>query len=510
MRGTDDLEGRLRAGADGFPGAAPSPSGLDAVIARGRRGRTMAKATQLGAAASLVAGVAFAAPVILDRTPSTPEVATHIDEVVDREAPAVQDVVDVTSPWSGVVVDDPAVTFGGTAIIGARVTVDGFDVDVAPDGRWQITLELDEGEHVVEFRGVAPDGRVGRDAVTVTYLVPVALGEVDPSEEPTTKPEAEPTKAPAPKPTPKATTAPKSEPAPAPTKTAAPAPKPTPKAEPAPKPATVAFTANQKYGSCEEPVPYDEFWGTAQPGTEVWVWSEYGQKTVAVNSNGEWFARVEFPNAPQGHTFDVKTKSLHTEEKIYWSFVNNGTGGQEPEAVEWSAWQHNTEVEYDPPYNYYEGTATPGTTVHVASDYGNAQTVADGNGHWKTKVWFESAPYGTKTWTVVVESSAGDRNTFQFTGVRPEPAQQTVAFTSDQVHNSTDGTPPKSRYVGTAEPETKVWIYSEHGEAFVYANADGNYDVWAEFPTAPRGKTLAVKVKSLHTGEAHWYELQVV
>ena len=65
------------------------------------------------------------------------------------------------------------------------------------------------------------------------------------------------------------------------------------------------FSANQKYGSCGEEVPYDVFWGTGVPGTKIHVESQYGGGQTTVNENGKWEIRVEFPEAPFGETFNV-------------------------------------------------------------------------------------------------------------------------------------------------------------------------------------------------------------
>ena len=38
----------------------------------------------------------------------------------------------------------------------------------------------------------------------------------------------------------------------------------------------VAFTANAAYTTCSEDPPYNDYWGTAQPGTVVKIVSPYG------------------------------------------------------------------------------------------------------------------------------------------------------------------------------------------------------------------------------------------
>ena len=71
----------------------------------------------------------------------------------------------------------------------------------------------------------------------------------------------------------------------------------------------VEFTANQKYGSCAEPIPYDKFFGTAAPGSTIWADSPYGSGATTANESGEWLIRVDFPEAPAGEAFTVVIES---------------------------------------------------------------------------------------------------------------------------------------------------------------------------------------------------------
>ncbi len=71
----------------------------------------------------------------------------------------------------------------------------------------------------------------------------------------------------------------------------------------------VEFTANQVYGSCDEAVPYDVFWGTATPGATIWVESPYGVGSATANEKGDWELRVDFPEAPVGEAFTVVIES---------------------------------------------------------------------------------------------------------------------------------------------------------------------------------------------------------
>ena len=60
------------------------------------------------------------------------------------------------------------------------------------------------------------------------------------------------------------------------------------------------FTANQKYGSCGEEVPYDVFFGTADAGERIWVESPYGGGVTEANSNGHWETQGRVPRGSAG------------------------------------------------------------------------------------------------------------------------------------------------------------------------------------------------------------------
>jgi len=95
--------------------------------------------------------------------------------------------------------------------------------------------------------------------------------------------------------------------------TAAPTPPAAPPAadEPAPhEPAPpVGWSAHAAWGSCNLDPPYDEYSGTAAPGTAVSVSSPYGSGTTTADAEGHWYVKVEFPGAPLGETFEVTVSS---------------------------------------------------------------------------------------------------------------------------------------------------------------------------------------------------------
>lgn len=120
--------------------------------------------------------------------------------------------------------------------------------------------------------------------------------------------------APAPEPDPAATAAP------APDTTAPPAPEPT--APPTTARPTVAFTAAQAFGSCDENPPYDEFSGTATPGSRITVSSPYGGGSVTADGTGHWWVRITFPTAPVGESFTVRVAGPQGQRTF--GFVRTG------------------------------------------------------------------------------------------------------------------------------------------------------------------------------------------
>jgi hypothetical protein len=85
------------------------------------------------------------------------------------------------------------------------------------------------------------------------------------------------------------------------------------------------FTASQKYGSCSEPIPYDEFSGKAKPGSIVTVTSSYGGGSTTVDGEGNYWLKVEFPSAPFGEVFSIKVTDEFGNRKTF-EFVSDYTG----------------------------------------------------------------------------------------------------------------------------------------------------------------------------------------
>lgn len=187
-----------------------------------------------------------------------------VPEPVDVEPP----MLEVISPKDGERFESKVVTFTGRTEPGAVVVASGkFPAAVDKDGLWSVDLVLAAGANGVVFNATDRAGNASEVRLTVHL-------DVEPPKETTTTTVAE-----------------------------------------------WLFTANQKYGSCAEPIPYDVFSGKAKPGTTVTVSSPYGGGTAAVDDNGKWSVKIEFPTAPYNKQFTVTVKD-YTGAKQTFAFTN--------------------------------------------------------------------------------------------------------------------------------------------------------------------------------------------
>lgn len=186
------------------------------------------------------------------------------DKDVQEPTPAFT----LTHPQDGARFKSKVVTFGGTTDEG--VTVHRGKYEAVPDnGEWSMELVLSPGKNHVSFEGIDQHGNKTAASVTVFYDAPADKVE-DKGE-------------------------------------------------------TAPFVANQKYGSCGEELPYDVFYGTAEPGAKITASSAYGGSSTTANEKGKWEMKVKFPDAPSGKTFNVKIKASTGQSKTF-TFTNTGGG----------------------------------------------------------------------------------------------------------------------------------------------------------------------------------------
>jgi len=193
------------------------------------------------------------------------------DHESDHEGAFEPPKFEILWPHDGAVVDDEKIAFEGITTPGARVFAGPWEADVNDDGGWRIVLYLEPGVNKATLYAES-DGGVSEDSVTVTRVV-----ADEPKDEPKDDPKEEP---------------------------------------------TYELVAYQQYGDCEEPEPYDVFWGETAPGATVIILSEYGSKEVVAGPEGGWETVVYFPEAPYGVEFQVKVKSI--EQTRYFAFTSYG------------------------------------------------------------------------------------------------------------------------------------------------------------------------------------------
>jgi len=84
------------------------------------------------------------------------------------------------------------------------------------------------------------------------------------------------------------------------------------------EPLPIEFRANVALEEMNGESPVNEYWGTANPGATIVISSPYGGAHVTANGEGEWDARIEYPEAPIGQSFTVTlTSSLNEPIKQF-------------------------------------------------------------------------------------------------------------------------------------------------------------------------------------------------
>ncbi len=167
------------------------------------------------------------------------------------------------------------------------------------------------------------------------------------------------------------------------------------------------FSAHQDY--IENTDLWTKFSGTGVPGDTIWAASEYGTEQTTVGSGGEWDLKLHFgEDTPANEKIAVVVESSSGDRAEFW-FKWVVTDKE----VGFTANQKNGSSDADVAWDKFWGTAKPGATIEVGSPYGGGTTHADEAGNWLIEVEFPDAPIGEE-FTVVIETSLGDRATFGF------------------------------------------------------------------------------------------------
>lgn len=171
-------------------------------------------------------------------------------------------IIEIAFPENRQRFSEKEVRIRGFTEPGAKVTFRGRTVDVTDDGKWQFGVVLETGRNPLTVTATDAAGNSAHDSVLVFY-VPPDLAE---------------------------------------------------------------FSAHAQFGSCELDPPYDVYYGTGEPGTDVAITSEYGSGATTVTGEGTWEVKVFFPEAPHGETFLVQATDEfgRTKSFEFTSYAGDG------------------------------------------------------------------------------------------------------------------------------------------------------------------------------------------
>ncbi|MCZ6662462.1 MAG: hypothetical protein O6951_06000, partial [Actinobacteria bacterium] len=225
-------------------------------------------------------------PVVVDEReePKEEEEPNKDQEKEEPEKDTTPPELVILYPEDGAHFTETHLTFEGEVEAGSKVFAAGYEADVTDDGHWRIVLILSLGGNLATFTAVDASGNEAQAQVKV-YL--------DKTEE-------------------------------------------TPKEEPKEETKEYEFTAHQKYGSCSEDVPYDVWYGTGDPGTKIWIGSEYGSNSTVIGEKGNWDLKVKFPEAPCNDEIKVVLETDDGHRKVY-EFIRlceNEGGGEDHDGEE--------------------------------------------------------------------------------------------------------------------------------------------------------------------------------
>ena len=143
----------------------------------------------------------------------------------------------------------------------------------------------------------------------------------------------------------------------------------------------------------------------------------------------------------------------------------------------------------------FYGNAQPDSAIHLASQYGTADTTANADGKWETTLTMPDVPPGT---TVGVRITSNTSNRVrEFSLLRPVPPPPAVIeFTAKLGANGQANTPMTQGFYGTAQPGSAIRLVSDWGVAETVAGPNGNWEALLTMPDVPPGTTVGVRITS--------------
>lgn len=210
-------------------------------------------------------------PVDYEKEESADDAQVKVEESDEPEEAKDTDPPDlvILHPEDGQHFETREVVFEGKTEPGARVFAGNYEADVDEVGNWRIVLLLtNDGWNKATLSAKDSSGNQSTASVKAYYEAPKE--EVPPKDE-----------------------------------------------EPKEEPKDHEFTASQKFGTCAEEPPYDVWYGTGEPGTKIWIGSEYGEGSTTVGEKGSWDLKVKFFEAPCNETIQVVLETDRGHRKVY-------------------------------------------------------------------------------------------------------------------------------------------------------------------------------------------------
>ena len=244
----------------------------------------------------------------------------------------------------------------------------------------------------------------------------------------------------------------------------------------------IPVTVEQLNDTSASRTPVAGFTGTAPTGSVISATSDFGSTEVAVDDSERWTLDLGLGGLPLRVEVPI-TLSVDGEAfgvfGFTWSFEFTT-----------SASQVNSASDAIDPVAEFTGTAPPGTSVTVVSDFGEATTTTGSTGTWSVTVSILDAPAGE---TFPVSVTVGDEvfDSFSFTWTyEPPPPVVTVSQTID----SSDTAKPVAGFAGTAEAGTGIVATSEFGSAETVASDDGSWSLSVLLVDAPVDEPIPITI----------------
>jgi hypothetical protein len=262
------------------------------------------------------------------------------------------------------------------------------------------------------------------------------------------------------------------------------------------EPGPVGLTVNQYNTESDSPEPYVKFYGTAEPGTTIALYSSYGASDMTVGESGEWLLKLWFsPLPPAGETIpvDVKVNGSFYGRYYFTSYFDG-------ENVAVTVNQYNTESEAADPWVKFYGTAPVGTEIRVISPYGswlwNTEVTSWNSGH----LFFEPLPPAGQTFTITVKVNGETWGTYPYTSW-----YEATAISVNHTYFTSDLAEPYDDLWGTAPAGSLIKIISEYGTSEFTVGAGGTWEKRQFFTGAPYNTQFPVTVKVNGVVELQYY-----